>query len=109
MVVAILATSLLGLINPLLLGVLFDQVLVGQDYTHLNLYVGLMIVIPIVTGLIGVGQATSTTSSARTSCRTCATPCTPISSGCPCASSPTPGPARSRAGWPTTSAGSRPW
>ena len=54
---AILATSLLGLINPLLLGVLFDQVLVGKDYTHLNLYVGLMIVIPIVTGLIGVGQA----------------------------------------------------
>ncbi len=56
-VVAILATSLLGLINPLLLGVLFDQVLVGQDYSHLNLYVGLMIVIPIITGLIGVGQA----------------------------------------------------
>ena len=56
-VVAILATSLLGLINPLLLGVIFDQVLVGHDYSHLNLYVGLMIVIPIVTGLIGVGQA----------------------------------------------------
>ena len=30
--------------------------IVGQDYSHLNLYVGLMIVIPIVTGLIGVGQ-----------------------------------------------------
>ncbi len=56
-VVAILATSLLGLINPLLLGVLVDQVIVGQDYTNLNLYVGLMIVIPIITGLIGVGQA----------------------------------------------------
>ncbi len=56
-VVAILATSLLGLINPLLLGVIFDQVLVGKDYTHLNLYVGLMVVIPIITGLIGVGQA----------------------------------------------------
>ncbi len=54
---AILLTSLLGLINPLLLGALFDQVLVGRDYTHLGLYVGLMIVIPIVTGLIGVGQA----------------------------------------------------
>jgi ATP-binding cassette, subfamily B, bacterial len=56
-VTAILATSLLGLINPLLLGVLVDQVIVGKDYSHLNLYVGLMIVIPIVTGLIGVGQA----------------------------------------------------
>ena len=55
--VAIIVTSLLGLINPLLLGALFDQVLVGKDYTHLGLYVGLMIVIPIVTGLIGVGQA----------------------------------------------------
>ncbi len=56
-VVAILVTSLLGLINPLLLGVLFDDVLVGHDYTNLGLYVGLMIVIPIITGLIGVGQA----------------------------------------------------
>ncbi len=55
--VAIIITSLLGLINPLLLGALFDQVLVGKDYAHLGLYVGLMIVIPIVTGLIGVGQA----------------------------------------------------
>jgi ATP-binding cassette subfamily B protein len=55
--VAIIVTSLLGLINPLLLGALFDQVLVGQDYTNLGLFVGLMIVIPIVTGLIGVGQA----------------------------------------------------
>ncbi len=56
-VVAILVTSLLGLINPLLLGRLIDEVIVGRDYEQLNLYVGLMIVIPIVTGLIGVGQA----------------------------------------------------
>ncbi len=55
--IAILATSLLGLINPLLLGALFDQVLVGHDYQNLGLFVGLMIVIPIFTGLIGVGQA----------------------------------------------------
>ena len=55
--VAILITSFLGLINPLLLGVLIDQVIVGKDYTNLNLYVGLMIVIPIVSGLIGVGQS----------------------------------------------------
>ena len=33
MFVAIIATSLLGLINPLLLGALFDQVLVNKDYT----------------------------------------------------------------------------
>ncbi len=55
--VAILSTSLIGLINPLLLGLLIDQVIVGKQYQNLNLYVGLMIVLPIVTGLIGVGQS----------------------------------------------------
>jgi len=55
--VAILATSLIGLINPLLLGLLIDQVIVGEDYQNLNLYVGLMIILPIITGLIGVGQS----------------------------------------------------
>ncbi len=54
---AILVTSFLGLINPFLLAALIDQVIVGQDYTNLNLFVGLMIVIPIVSGLIGVGQS----------------------------------------------------
>ena len=54
--VAILLTSLIGLVNPLLLGVLLDEVIIGGDYDKLNLYVGLMIVLPIVTGLIGVGQ-----------------------------------------------------
>jgi ATP-binding cassette subfamily B protein len=54
---AILTTSLLGLINPLLLGLLIDQVIVGEDYAKLNLYVGLMIILPIITGLIGVGQS----------------------------------------------------
>ena len=54
---AILITSLLGLINPLLLGKLIDEVIVGHDYDRLNLYVGLMIGLPIATGLIGVGQA----------------------------------------------------
>ena len=54
---AILSTSLIGLINPLLLGLLIDQVIVGGHYQNLNLYVGLMIVLPIITGLIGVGQS----------------------------------------------------
>ena len=54
--VAILATSLLGLINPFLLKLLIDDVIVGHQYDKLNLYVGLMIVMPIVSGLIGVGQ-----------------------------------------------------
>lgn len=55
--VAILVTSLLGLVNPFLLQALIDQVIVGQDYTNLNLFVALMIIIPIVSGLIGVGQS----------------------------------------------------
>ena len=54
---AILATSLIGLVNPLLLGLLIDDVIVGGVYDKLNVYVGLMIVLPIVTGLIGVGQS----------------------------------------------------
>ena len=55
--VAILTTSLLGIINPILLKLLIDDVIVGGQYDKLNLYVGLMIVIPIVSGLIGVGQS----------------------------------------------------
>jgi ATP-binding cassette, subfamily B, bacterial len=54
---AILSTSLIGLVNPLLLGLLIDNVIVGGEYDKLNLYVGLMIVLPIITGLIGVGQS----------------------------------------------------
>ena len=64
--VAIIATSLIGLVNPILLKLLIDDVIVGGQYEKLNLYVGLMIILPIITGLIGMGQATSTTSSART-------------------------------------------
>jgi len=56
-VVAILATSLLGLVNPILLKLLIDDALPNRDFGRLNLYVGLMIVLPIVTGLIGIGQS----------------------------------------------------
>ncbi len=54
---AILATSLIGLVNPYLLKLLIDDVIVGHRYDRLNLYVGLMIVLPVVSGLIGVGQS----------------------------------------------------
>jgi ATP-binding cassette, subfamily B, bacterial len=53
---AILVTSLLGLVNPVLLKLLTDDVIIGRDYTNLALFVGLMIVTPIGSGLIGVGQ-----------------------------------------------------
>ncbi|HVN10605.1 MAG TPA: ABC transporter ATP-binding protein, partial [Kineosporiaceae bacterium] len=54
---AIIATSLIGLVNPYLLKLLIDDVIVGGQYDKLNLYVGLMILLPIVSGLIGVGQS----------------------------------------------------
>jgi ATP-binding cassette subfamily B protein len=55
--VAIIVTSLLGLINPLLLKALIDIAIPEEDWLLLNVFVGLMIVIPIISGLIGVGQA----------------------------------------------------
>ncbi|HEY7737039.1 MAG TPA: ABC transporter ATP-binding protein [Candidatus Limnocylindrales bacterium] len=56
-VVAILATSLIGLVNPILLKLLIDVAIPRLDWGLLNLFVGLMIVLPIVSGLIGVGQS----------------------------------------------------
>jgi ATP-binding cassette subfamily B protein len=56
-VVAILVTSLLGLVNPILLKLLIDDALPSRDFGRLNLYVGLMIALPIITGLLGVGQS----------------------------------------------------
>ena len=55
--VAILLTSLIGLINPILLKLLIDVAIPQKRFALLNLYVGLMIVLPIISGLIGVGQS----------------------------------------------------
>jgi ATP-binding cassette, subfamily B, bacterial len=54
---AILLTSFIGLINPYLLKLLIDEAIPKRDFGLLNLFVGLMIGLPIVSGLIGVGQA----------------------------------------------------
>jgi ATP-binding cassette subfamily B protein len=54
---AILLTSFIGLINPILLKLLIDIAIPQRDWGLLNLFVGLMIVLPIVSGLIGVGQS----------------------------------------------------
>ncbi|MEO8625486.1 MAG: ABC transporter ATP-binding protein, partial [Candidatus Limnocylindrales bacterium] len=53
----IVLTSLLGLINPYLLKLLIDEALPQRDFGLLNLFVGLMIAVPIVSGLIGLGQS----------------------------------------------------
>ncbi len=54
---AILLTSFIGLINPYLLKLLIDVAIPQRDLGLLTLYVGLMIILPIVSGLIGVGQS----------------------------------------------------
>lgn len=64
---AILVTSTLGVVNPLLIKAIFDRALFGDPpgvcggqacprLGLLYLYVGLMIAIPIVSGVIGIGQ-----------------------------------------------------
>ena len=55
--VAILLTSFIGLVNPLLLKLLIDEAIPKLDFGLLNLFVGLMIVLPIISGIIGVGQS----------------------------------------------------
>ena len=55
--VAILQTSFIGLINPILRKLLIDIAIPEQDWFLLNLFVGLMIVLPIISGVIGVGQS----------------------------------------------------
>ncbi len=55
--VAILATSFLGVINPILLKLLIDVAIGHRDWLLLNTFVALMIVIPIVSSLIGVAQS----------------------------------------------------
>ncbi len=54
---AILVTSFLGLINPILLKLLIDVAIPQRDLFLLNVFVVLMIALPIVSGLIGVGQS----------------------------------------------------
>jgi ATP-binding cassette subfamily B protein len=53
---AIILTTVLGLVNPILISVVFDDA-IGKGNVHLLLLlVGIMLVMPIITGLIGVGQ-----------------------------------------------------
>ncbi len=56
MLVAILIVSLLGLIPPLLIRDLIDNALPARDIARLNLLALGMILVPLLSGLIGVGQ-----------------------------------------------------
>jgi ATP-binding cassette subfamily B protein len=55
-IVAIVVVAVIGLVNPYLLKLIIDEAIPTRDLERLYLYVGLMIALPIVTGLIGVGQ-----------------------------------------------------
>jgi ATP-binding cassette subfamily B protein len=54
--IAIVLTTLLGLINPLLIQQIFDKAINGRNATLLIIFVSIMIITPIVSGIIGVGQ-----------------------------------------------------
>src|SRR5918993_769982 len=55
-VVAIIVVAVIGLANPFLPKLVIDEAMPNRDLSRLYLYVGLMIALPILTGLIGVGQ-----------------------------------------------------
>jgi ATP-binding cassette subfamily B protein len=54
--VSIVATAIISLANPLLLKLIIDDAILKRDLNKLTLYAALLIVIPFVTGIIGVGQ-----------------------------------------------------
>jgi ATP-binding cassette subfamily B protein len=56
MLATILASTGLGLVSPLILRDLIDNALPNKNYGRLNLLAGAMIVVPILSGLVGVLQ-----------------------------------------------------
>jgi len=54
--IAILLTTVLGLVNPLLIRYVFDDAIGKRNLNLLIILVSIMFVMPVVTGIIGVGQ-----------------------------------------------------
>src|SRR5713101_9207475 len=54
--IAILLTTVLGLINPLLIRFIFDDAIGKHNLNLLIILVVIMFITPVVTGIIGVGQ-----------------------------------------------------
>ncbi|HEV2661625.1 MAG TPA: ABC transporter transmembrane domain-containing protein, partial [Ktedonobacteraceae bacterium] len=54
--VTIIVTSVLGLVNPLLIQRIFDDAIAPHNTSKLILYVIIMLITPIISGLIGVYQ-----------------------------------------------------
>src|SRR5712692_7676510 len=55
--IAIILTTVLSLVNPFLIQFIFDDAIGKRNGTLLVIFVSIMIVMPIVTGIIGVGQS----------------------------------------------------
>src|SRR5579885_3112916 len=53
---AILVTTVLGLVNPLMISFIFADAIGRGNTPLLFILVGIMFVMPVVTGLVGVGQ-----------------------------------------------------
>src|SRR5947209_19565169 len=54
--IAILLTTVLGLVNPLMIRFIFDDAIGKRNLNLLIILVSIMFVMPIITGIIGVGQ-----------------------------------------------------
>ncbi len=54
--IAIILTTVLGLVNPLLIRFIFDDAIGKRNLNLLIIFVSIMFVMPIITGIIGVGQ-----------------------------------------------------
>lgn len=54
--IAIILTTVLGLVNPLLIRYVFDDAIGKRNLNLLIILVSIMFVMPIITGIIGVGQ-----------------------------------------------------
>ncbi|HEY4383771.1 MAG TPA: ABC transporter transmembrane domain-containing protein, partial [Ktedonobacteraceae bacterium] len=54
---AIILTTVLGLINPLMIQRIFDDAIRPGDLHLLVIYVIIMVITPVISGIIGVGQS----------------------------------------------------
>ena len=54
--IAIILTTVLGLVNPLMIRFVFDDAIGKRNLNLLLILVGIMFVMPVITGIIGVGQ-----------------------------------------------------
>ena len=56
MLLAILATTGIGLLSPILFRNMIDQIIPAKDYRGLAIYAGLLFAIPLLKGAISIGQ-----------------------------------------------------